>query len=150
MDVVQTIIAHWARPTCPQNSTTRRDRSPISAMHLKDVAPRDIRTTIATQEQYLPYCGAEHDALLRLILHCHGRSPRTTSIASFWQVWHSKVRCSQPGPSGAIRVSHIGAPHFGHVGCTMSCKCEMDWNWRMAAPRCIEAWVQAVSLSSNA
>ena len=58
----------------------------------------------------------------------------TTSIASFWQAWHSKVRFSEPGSSGPIRVSHIGAPHLAHVGCTMSCKCELDSNWRMATP----------------
>ena len=40
----------------------------------------------------------------------------TISIASFWQAWHSNVRFSNPGPSGSIRVSHIGAAHLAHVG----------------------------------
>jgi hypothetical protein len=64
----------------------------------------------------------------RLQRECMMHSPRpsyrhlTTSIASFWQAWHSKVRCSEPGSSGSIRVSHIGAPHLAHVGRTMSCE----------------------------
>ena len=65
---------------------------------------RDNRQQNADQKnQYLPRRGTEMDALLRRILQSHGRSPCTTSIASFWQAWHSKVRCSQPGPSGAIQ-----------------------------------------------
>jgi len=55
----------------------------------------------------------------------------TTSIASFWQAWHSNVRFSKPGPSGSIRVSHIGAAQFAHVGWTISCKSDHDRNWRM-------------------
>ena len=58
----------------------------------------------------------------------------TTSIASFWQAWHSNVRFSELGSSGSIRVSHIGAPHLAHVGCTMSSECGMESNWRMATP----------------
>jgi hypothetical protein len=76
----------------------------------------------------LPHRGAELG---------HGRTPRTISIASFWQAWHSKVRNSQPGLSGPIRVSNIVAPHLGHVGCTMSGKCETDWTWRMATPAAV-------------
>jgi hypothetical protein len=67
-------------------------------------------------------------------LHSHPATYRnlTTSIASFWQAWHSKVRFSEPGSSGSIRVSHIGAPHLAHVGCTMSSEFGIDSNWRMA------------------
>jgi len=50
----------------------------------------------------------------------------TTSIASFWQTWHSKVRFSELGSSGSIRVSHIGAPHLAHVGWVISCESEVD------------------------
>jgi hypothetical protein len=68
--------------------------------------------------------------------HLHSQRPTyrnlTISIASFWQAWHSKVRISEPGSSCSIRVSHIGAPHLAHVGCTMSSECGMDSNWRMA------------------
>ena len=49
----------------------------------------------------------------------------TISIASFWQAWHSNVRFCEPGPSGSSRVSHIGAPHLAHVGCTMSSEGEL-------------------------
>ena len=35
----------------------------------------------------------------------------------------------------SIRVSHIGAAHLAHVGCTISCEFGMGSNWRMATHR---------------
>ena len=66
--------------------------------------------------------------------------PPTTSIVSFWQAWHSNVRCSQPVSSDASRVSHIDTPHLGHVGYTMSCNCELGWTSRTTNTRCLAGW----------
>ena len=83
-----------------------------------------------------PVLSPKHFVSPRLGLHSQRATYRnlTTSIASFWQTWHSNVRFSKLGPSGSIQVIHIGAPHLAHVGCTMSSECGMESNWRMVTP----------------
>ena len=87
-----------------------------------------IANVIEVPDKYLFNVGRLYGSAEAVGLHSQQATYRnlTTSIASFWQAWHSNVRFSKPGPSGSIRVSHIGAPHLAHVGWTISCKSEVD------------------------
>ena len=121
----------WAMVIAP---TTERFRDGQKLLFISR-APGEIKTIIAAPKSNNGPLWRETDALLRLYLHRHG-GPLYHINRFVLASLALKVRCSQPGPSGAIRVSNIDAPHLGHVGCTMSCNCE--WMpWRMVTPDAI-------------
>jgi hypothetical protein len=79
-------------------------------------------------------------------------APRTTSIVSFWQAWHSKVGCCQPVPSDAIRVSQIDVRTWGtlDVRCLVMAKWIGPGAWRHPMPSAGGSASGCVSPTPNA